>query len=160
MFFEKENDVLREVEAKLSKSRAAAHAKLALTTPLSRGYKYLKIPDVHVERISAVHEANGEITVNKAKVDKARDGLMKVLVSNPEEAAETFGHIQYRNKIEKLSEFIYKDGDPANAEKCMRTGLKTLKSRGVLTSVVKEMENQAKDLNGLKSAKRPANANN
>ncbi len=77
------NNALREVVARLPKSRAAIHSKVALAAPLASDYKQLDVEE-------CIHT----LKVRKAAPDEAAS-LMSVLGEEPEKAASTLGRVDF-----------------------------------------------------------------
>jgi hypothetical protein len=79
------NDTLREVMGKLSDSRAAIHARVALASPLSRDCKVLDAGKSTSTHLESVHEAGGSVKIAKAnpaeaaKLVSVLDGSKKVV---------------------------------------------------------------------------------
>jgi len=79
------NDTLREVMGKLSGSRAAIHARVALASPLSRDCKVLDAGKSTSTHLESVHEAGGSVKIAKAnpaeaaKLVSVLDGSKKVV---------------------------------------------------------------------------------
>ena len=155
MFLEKGNDVLRQVVDQFGKNRVSCHASIALNMPLTKGYKYLNIPEGESLYASA-QDANASIKVAEPKVDEARKELMKVLISNKNNAVDTFGHIDYGDQVKMLSQFLYADGDARSAEECMKNAHEVLKSRNVLDSVLEEFQHEMRQYSENKSGSKTA----
>lgn len=159
MFLDKGNDVLRKVVDQFGKNRVSHHASIALTMPLTKGYKSLSIPKGEFTFTSA-QEANASIKISRPKVENARKELMNVLITNKTDAADTLGNIDYGIHVTTLSQFLFSDGDAKNAEECMKNAHSVLKSRKVLDSVLNRIEDQQKQYSGDKSGQKKATLDN
>lgn len=137
-FFEDANDTLREVVDTMPDRRVATHARLALGTPLTRPYKLL----VAEEPDAPADEVDKRFKILKAEPDEARETLTKALVEDAAEAADTLGHIEYRNQAEALGSFLAEEGAKSDAASVFETAAKTLDARDVLDRVVEDLKEQ------------------
>jgi hypothetical protein len=138
---EQANDVLRETVEKLPKRRAAHHALVALARPMTRNAKVLVLPDRNgAPKAEPAAEAGGKIKVAKASPDAARKQLNTALMKNEDAAAETLGHIEYRDYVDQYSESLAANGDAAGAAKSQSELYSTLKARKVADWVLKQIE--------------------
>ena len=142
------NDTLRGVVEQLGSRRVADHARVALARPLTKDFKLLTYEDVSPDARDA------ELVEVKADPDAATAMLQQVLVEDSAQAADTLGHIDYRAAVEHLGETLHEQGDTAAAEKAVEAGCETLKDRGVLDSVVKEMSQTAAALGKSKNGRK------
>ncbi len=142
-FLEGANDTLREVCDKLPDSRAALHARVALAGPDMTDYKLLRFPDEVADDLSALRsasESGGAIQVVKADFDSARRGLESSLFDDADQAAESLGHIGYKSCIDRMTGMLAKAGDRKRAARAQGRLLSTLTQRGVLGSVLRNIE--------------------
>ncbi len=139
-FFDGANDTLREVVEKMPERRVATHARVALATPLTRSYKLLvaETPDTPDD------EVDKRFTLLKAEPDEALEHLTEALVEHPDQAAETLGHIAYRDRVEALGSFLAGEGEAAEAASALQAGAKALDGRHVLDRVVADLKDQGK----------------
>jgi len=135
LHLEPANNTLRSVVQQLGTRRVARHAGIALATPLTRDYKMLVI-----DGAAAATPLEKHFRVQDAKPDAARKQLDQALFKDPNEAADTLGHIGYRSCVEQYTRFLADHGEPAAAADSLELAAKTLKTRKVLDSVVREME--------------------
>lgn len=135
------NEVLRDTVDRLPQTRAAIHAAAALATPLAKDYKVLVIPEARAAT-NCVAAAGGIIEQRPARVDDAVE-LLEDSVTSPE-AAETFGHITFRRKVEATNQALANNGAVEPAAVMQRSLGHILGERGVLDSVVAEVDDQAK----------------
>jgi len=135
------NDVLQEAAGKLADRRLAYHALVALAKPLARNAKVLVLPgkDGPAEVESAA-EAGGKIKVAKAKPDEARKQLNAALMKKEDVAAETLGHIEYREYVDHFSDWLAASGDAGAAARAQAALYATLKARKVADWVLKAIE--------------------
>jgi hypothetical protein len=135
------NDVLRETVAKLPDRRVAHHALVALAKPLARAGKMLALPDKDgATTMAPAAEAGGKIKVAKARPEEARKQLNSALMKEENVAAETLGHIEYRDYVDQFSDWLAAQGDPNAAAKCQTSLLSTLKERKVADWVLSAIQ--------------------
>ena len=137
------NDTLRETVDRLPSSRAAIHAAVALAQPLARDFKSMTIPETDVA-LTSVAEAEGKVTTRSAEPQQAVELIAQAVGGDQGgEAAETLGHVRYRRQMEGFTESLAQTGEGA-AAKSLQTDLAgVLADRGVLASVVQEVEDKA-----------------
>jgi hypothetical protein len=137
------NETLRETVDRLPETRAAIHAAVALAQPLARDFKSLTIPET-ADQMTSVADADGSVAVRGAEPGEALSLLNATAGDNQGDvAAETLGHIGYRREVETLADALSMTGDPADAASLQTDLAKVLANRGVLPSVVQEVENKA-----------------
>lgn len=137
------NDTLREAATKFAGKRVAIHAEVALASPLTKEYKVLNIPEMNKEEeMNSVFDADGKIKAAKPKVDKAEKELSTALFDKPQISAETLSHIDYEYYVDRLSEFVDREGDAKAAAKYQGELHDTLKNRGVLNRVLEAIDDR------------------
>lgn len=124
---EKANDVLREVVERMPDNPAAAHAAVALAEPMTRSFKHLDGDGARKDM---------EIKATPPKPEAAARTEAPALVARAAQAAETLGHIDYREAMETLSGALAEAGDDKQAVKVQQTLIDTMEKRGVLKSVI------------------------
>lgn len=134
-------DTLQAVADQLPDSRAALHARLAIGGPLARSYKRLEL-DAGVHGLTSAAEVGGKIVTSRAKVDEAVREISAALLTKPDVAAETFGHVEFHDTVDQFSEFLDDNGSPSEAAEAQATMHKTLENRGVLDSVLSEIDDK------------------
>jgi hypothetical protein len=132
------NDALREVVERLPDRRVAWHAQVALANPLSRNYKLLALGEGQARMMSAA-EADGRFKVVAAKVDAARKTFGAALLKNPEQAAESLGHVDYKYYVDRYAEWLAAHDDAPAAADCQERLYKTLAARKVSEPVLQEV---------------------
>jgi hypothetical protein len=130
-FLEKGNDVLREVAAQLPKSRLAIHANVPLGKALAKGYKYLDWRD---------DPRKTSIKVARPDTKESTKCLSAALENNMNAAAETLGHVDFKNYVEAYEDNLREHGDRKSANDLRDEAHSTLKKRGVKASVLEEMK--------------------
>ncbi|MGA5540659.1 hypothetical protein ACPCIR_02290 [Mycobacterium sp. NPDC051198] len=142
------NEVLRDTVERLPQTRAAIHAAAALAAPLAKDYKLLVIPEAPITT-NRVAEAGGIVEQRPARVDDVVE-----LIGNRVptlEAAETFGHITFRNNVEAINQALATSGAVQPAAAMQKSLGDILGQRGVLPSVVEAVDDKAKALAAVAS---------
>lgn len=142
---EKANETLEAVADRAPNSRAAVHANYALAKPLTHAYKTLSIEKEHVTPISA-ETAEGKFVTGRTQADRALEGLQNALLEEPQQAAETMGHIEYKKRMDAMSAFLVDEGDPSSAAEAQDTLHDVLSARGVLRSVLEDIDDERKTI--------------
>ena len=107
-------DAWREVVAKLPKSRAAIHARIALALPLTRDYRVLRI-DAPPEAVAL--GGRGAFAVSRKQPDEGRQALNKALLDDPETAIQTLGRDDYEYYSAGFRSWLTDAGDKEYAKK-------------------------------------------
>ncbi len=124
-------DTLQEVAARCPENPARVHAKVAFSAPMLRDYKLI---DVGADRSSlAIHSVDADI-------DAAGKVQTAALIEAPEVAAETLGHIDYFDALERLADAVKQEGEEDQAKRILKVSVKTMKKRGVIPTVVQATE--------------------
>lgn len=144
-FFDKGNDVLREVTKKLSNRRVALHASLALGNEVALEYKELVEMEVKARKGESRKQLG--IRVQPAKPDEASKLLEAALIDKPEVAIETYAHVTYKQQVDRFSNWMAEQGDyeeAANAQDALYQAMSTRQVRGqpILDDVVKSIKKQ------------------
>jgi hypothetical protein len=135
----KANDVLKDLSERFPDRAAARHAEVAVHMPAAGEYKMLAL------------DAAGEAKIDLHKPDEAAAAAAKkALVDNAEAAAETLGHIAFKEKVDQLSEKAAARGDAATAKAAQLSLLETLEKRGVKLPAAVKAE-IAKTVDGYKA---------
>jgi hypothetical protein len=137
-FLEKGNDVLREVAAQLPNSRLAIHANVPLGKAYAKDYKYLEL---------GVDPSKTSIKVAKPDLKEAARCLSAALTGNMNAAAETLGHVDFKNYVEAYEDSLREEGNKKRANDVRDAAYDCLKNRGVKASVLAEL-NSGSDGNG------------
>jgi hypothetical protein len=121
------NDALREAADRLDDAHPAGiHARFALGNPLASAARQVVVAD------TAEANGRGKLAIEVAKPDEqARELVESALRSDMNAAAETFGHIGFRRRVDRLAEALERQdlGDEASA--LCDEMLATLRERGV-----------------------------
>ena len=87
-------------------------------------------------------KAIGAFDVIKPDTKMAREELTAVLQTDAAKAADTLGHIDYKQRVDMLSHFLFESGDAAAATQSQSDMHDLLKERGVLKSVLKQIDTE------------------
>ena len=124
-------DTLRETAAQFGQRAAARHAEVALGMPMRQPGKLLQA-GVRGEPV---------LRASTPDPDEARQRLESALLRDPQAAAATLGHIEYRMYAEQFAAWLAKDaGDVPAAAATMQAARDTLRARNVKPEVVADME--------------------
>ncbi|MGI8872835.1 MAG: hypothetical protein ACR2KP_00625 [Egibacteraceae bacterium] len=145
------NDTLHEVAERLGDRRVALHARYALGAPVAAEGKQLRIPEGASRNGSAADgralgDVGADIVTVKAQPKAAQQDLEAALLASPAVAAETFGHIGYRRRVEAFTEVLAAEGEQQHAAQVQGTLHDTLAERGVLDRVLAELEARQAEL--------------
>jgi hypothetical protein len=126
------NDLLLKTVERLPDRRVAVHARVALAMPGLRPNKELDYVD-------------DKPTIKTKKVETAAvDMLAPALSAETDTAAETLGHIDYKQYVDSFSSFLASTGDKSGAAKAQGVLHSTLSARGVLKDVLKNIRDAQK----------------
>lgn len=73
-------------------------------------------------------------------MEEARKEFTAALLAQPNAAAETLGHIDYKYYVDSYSHYLEKQGDSKAAAAAQDELLKTLSQRAVLDRVLEDIE--------------------
>ena len=134
------NDTLHEVMERFEKRRVALHVGIALGNPLTRDYRKLDLGSGKRE-VTAAHKDSGVFKLVDRKAREARSYLTAALTKDPQTAAESLGHIDYKYYVDRFSAWLSEEeGDARAAAKCQDELHETLSKRNVLGSVLDEIK--------------------
>lgn len=153
-FLTQGNNVLNEVVEKLKNQKVAVHARVALGMAQARDYKRLKFKEAAVA-FGPAAQAGAVIESKPASFKEARTEFVAAF-KQPEVAAESLGHIDYKYYIDRFTDFLEKEGATQEALGLQDQLLQTLTSRKVLDSVLNEIRDRRDQFEG--KPKRPIRA--
>jgi len=87
-------------------------------------------------------KAIGDFKVIKPDTKMAREEMTAVLQTDAAKAADTLGHIDYKERVDMLSHFLFEGGDVTAAAQCQDDMHDLLHKRGVLKSVLKQIDTE------------------
>ncbi len=151
------NDTLKKVAEMLPKKRVAHHARFALGNPLSQSYKVLDLPAGSAALTSA-RKDQGKIKTERAKPKEAQANLASALTDQTAVAAETLGHIDYKQCVDGFCQFLADQGEAEEAASVQGYMHKTFEAKQVLPRVLTEIEKNQNEYSGAKPKKRSARA--
>jgi hypothetical protein len=104
------------------------------------------------DTLRSARQRNGAIEAAPARPQEARSELTTALVDNADVAAESLGHIDYKQYMDSLTDVLEAEGDRQQAANVQDTLYNILAARGVLQSVLKQVEQRRKSLQRAKGA--------
>jgi hypothetical protein len=137
----KANDTLRETVDRLSSSRAAVHAAVALAQPLARDFKSLTIPKPDAA-LTSLADVGASFATRSANPQEALDLLELAAGKRGHQAAETLGHVGYRRQVERFASALAMAGAGKEAASIQSDLARVLAKRGVLDSVVEDVKDR------------------
>jgi hypothetical protein len=93
-----------------------------------------------------------DIGQKKGQPDQAKSELTLALTSNPDRAAESLGHIDYKVYVDMLTDFLSDRGERKEAAQIQDTLQTTLLKRGVIARVIDQV-NEKKATYAAKAAR-------
>jgi carbamate kinase len=121
------NDTLREVAERLGERKVALHAKLTLANKMSLDYKLIDFD-------------KREVNVIPSNVDEAHKAIEDALIDNQDEAVETLGHIDYKNYMDRFSDWLVEQGNANEGVKVQHNLREILSDRKVATPVLETIK--------------------
>ena len=136
----KGNAVLREVIERLPDSRAAVHARIALGNAVAVQRKRLELGGEAGGPAVPAHMAGGRIVTMRPHEGEARRQLSTALAGENSIAAETLGHIAYKERAVAFAVWLVQNGDVKEADKLLSDVYQTLSQRGVPQRILEEIK--------------------
>ena len=114
------NETLRELIDRHGGGRAALHARLALGNEIGRDHKTI-VP-------SSDSPVGFRMVAQRGDADGGRELMRAALLEDPDVAVETFGHIGYKARVDRFSDWLAEHGaaddgatEPGDAPRCALT---------------------------------------
>ena len=142
-YLQKGNDILREVSERFQEQSVTRHARLALTKPLMKTYKELRIPKEVQDMTMSAAEAGGWIEEIKPDPEKVQAEMAKVLLKDQKASVNTFGHLDYEKQMLDYGNFLFEQGEAKDASEVVRSLHATMSDRNVLSSALSRIDKQA-----------------
>jgi hypothetical protein len=122
------NDALREVAERLDdKHPAAIHARYALGSPLAIATKQVVVSDG-----AEGNGHGGRLAIKSTRPQKqGRELVESALREDMQAAADTFGHIGFRRRVEAYADALARQNQEAEAKAIRQDMVATLRERGV-----------------------------
>jgi hypothetical protein len=147
------NKVLRDVVERLKDRRVAKHARVPLGLAIAEPSNVLTIGATS-ER-AASPGAKKAIKVEAAHPERAEAELKTALMTNPDVAAESLGHVDYKVYVDELTSLLEAQGEIDEAADTQATLHKILAARNVLPRVLTEIDQRRQSLTaGAKPARK------
>lgn len=135
------NDVLHEVTERLPDRRVAVHARIALGNAVAGARKRLEVGG-GLEAARPLSELNARIVEAPANPAEVEKQLKPVLTEQTELSAETLGHIDYHDYVDRFAAWLAAQGDKGAAAAAMSALHDTLAARGVKPQVLEAIAAQ------------------
>jgi len=134
------NDALRMAVDRLPNTAIAKHARIALAKPLLTESKQLVLRPGQTTMLRPASESGGEVVCESARPDEAKKELEAAILAEPDKAAETLSHIDYRYYAESLAKYLAKNGDRREATRVQKVLYETLAARNVKPEVLEQIK--------------------
>src|SRR5262245_15884246 len=129
------NDVLREVTERLPERRVAVHARIALGNAVAGRRKRLEVGG-GLSPAGSLSSLDARIVETRADPAEVRKQLAPVLTGDAPLTAETLGHIDYHDYVDRYAAYLAQEGDARTAAEVMEGLVETLEKRGVKARVL------------------------
>jgi hypothetical protein len=129
------NTVLREVTERLPERRVAVHARIALGNAVAGSHKRVEVRG-GLEPARPLSELDARIVEMPGDAAEARKQLEPVLTAETQLSAETLGHIDYHEYVDRFASWLAEEGDTRSAAEAMSAMYETLAARGVRQPVL------------------------
>lgn len=131
------NDVLAQAAERLPDRRVARHARYALGAPLAEPAKLLQVDGRPAA--TSLGEAGSQFAAAPAQPEVATDHVNAALATDMDVAAETFGHIPYKRRVDHFCDILTHEGHRDQAARLLDGLQQTLSARGVLDRVLSDI---------------------
>ena len=142
------NRVLRDVVDRLGDRRVAKHARVPLGLALAEPARVLTVSGGPETALRPAAERGGAIKMEAGQPERAEGELKTALLHNADVAAESLGHVDYKYYVDELTDLLESQGQTDEAAEAQKTLYNILAARGVLASVLEEIETRRQSLEG------------
>jgi hypothetical protein len=149
---EQANATLRLVVDKLPESRAAVHARVALGCALTAPRKRLQLAG-EMQPATAIHAAGGTIMTTRPNEKEARGQLGTALMTERSVAAETLGHVDYKDYTLGFADWLASLGETKDAASVANDLAQTLAARQVRQRVIDEVQREGETYRSMEPGK-------
>ncbi len=125
------NQVLRDVVERLGDRRVARHARIPLGLSVAEPSQVLAI-GAGAETTAGTASAKKTIKIESAQPERAESELKAALMSQPDVAAESLGHVDYKVYVDDLTSLLEAQGETEEAAETQDTLYKIMAARNVL----------------------------
>jgi hypothetical protein len=143
------NKVLREVVDKLGDRRVAKHARVPLGLAVAEPAKVLTVGGSPETVLRTAAERGGAIRLEAGQPERASNELKTALLSNADVAAESLGHVDYKVYVDELTDLLEERGETDEAADAQKTLHNILAARGVLPSVLEDIDRRRQSLEAI-----------
>jgi len=140
------NDTLREVTERLPDRRVAVHARIALGNAVAGRRKRLEVGG-GLSPAQSLSALDAQIVEAPADASEVRRQLEPVLTGEAQTSAETLGHIDYHDYVDRFAQWLTREGDASTAVQVMDGLIETLEKRGVRANVLAAIRQERDSLN-------------
>jgi hypothetical protein len=139
------NQVLRDVVERLGDRRVARHARIPLGLSVAEPARVLAI-GASAETATGTASAKKTIKMESAQPERAESELTAALMSHPDVAAESLGHVDYKVYVDDLTSLLEAQGKADEAADTQDTLYKIMAARNVLPGVLAEIDERRQAL--------------
>lgn len=123
---------LREIADRFPDSRAAVHARVAVESPALKAFKSLDL--------TRGTGADARVSIADPDPDHVTDVVERVLLDDPDAAADALGNIDFGYYVTQCADLLSKHEETATAVNHLRTLRAAFDRRGVLLTVLDEID--------------------
>jgi len=145
---------LQEVTERLPESRVTVHARIALGNAVAVERKRLELGDGAGAAVPA-YMAGGRIVPVRADETAARKQLATALIGEKNIAAETLGHIDYKEYAVSFAAWLVEKGQVEEATRVLSDLYQTLAGRKVLERVLAEIKKLHDEYGAMQGEAKP-----
>ena len=124
------------------KHRAAIHAGVAIANVEAKDYKMLAMDDGDERSLRSAHELGARFRVVSGDKSVAVKAIENAVGKRMEVAAESMGHIRFRECIDQNCSIVSDENGPSSAASMMSEMRATLDKRNVLPSVLHSIDEE------------------
>lgn len=135
---------LELVVERFPETAIALHARRALVLPDAVDFKHLDLGQGQADSVRSIAELAGKLKVDRGAA-RALTELQKVMLEEPDLAADTFGHLDFNATVGLVSTELAVRGKKHDAAECEKALADTLEARAALPSVVANIRSRATD---------------
>jgi hypothetical protein len=139
------NTVLRDVVERLGDRRVARHARIPLGLSVAEPAKVLAI-GAGAETATGTAAPKKTIRMESAQPERAASELKAALMSHPDVAAESLGHVDYKVYVDELTSLLEAQGETDEAAETQDTLHRIMAARNVLPRVLGEIDERRQAL--------------
>ena len=139
------NTTLRNVVDRLANRRVAKHARIPLGLAVAEPAKVLTI-GAGADTTAGSAGLRKTVKVEAAQPERAETELKAALMKQPDVAAESLGHVDYKVYVDDLTSLLESKGETEEAAETQDTLYKIMAARNVLPRVLGEIDERRQAL--------------